>query len=58
VAGRLRPPGRRHRRSGDADAVAVDGKSMRGTASGGHDRPVHLLAAVGHADGLRARPTA
>jgi hypothetical protein len=43
---RLRPPGRRCRR-----AVAVDGKSVRGTASGGHDRPVHLLAAMDHSDG-------
>jgi predicted transposase YbfD/YdcC len=47
LADRLRPPGRRCRR-----AVAVDGKSLRGTASGGHDRPVHLLAAMDHTDGV------
>jgi predicted transposase YbfD/YdcC len=46
LADRLRPPGRRCRR-----AVAVDGKSVPGTASGGHDRPVHLLAAMDHSDG-------
>jgi predicted transposase YbfD/YdcC len=46
LADRLRPPGRRRRR-----VVAVDGKTLRGTASGGHSRSVHLLAAMDHADG-------
>jgi hypothetical protein len=44
LADRLRPL--RHRR-----VLAVDGKSVRGTASGGQDRPVHLLAVMDHSDG-------
>jgi hypothetical protein len=46
LADRLRPPGPRHRR-----AVAVDGKSVRG-AIGPDGRPVHLLAALDHTDGM------
>jgi predicted transposase YbfD/YdcC len=46
LADRLRPPGHRRRRT-----VAVDCKTLRGTAGGGHNRPVHLLAAMDHADG-------
>jgi predicted transposase YbfD/YdcC len=44
LAERLRPL--RHRR-----VLAVDGKSVCGTASGGHDRPVHLLTVIDHSDG-------
>jgi predicted transposase YbfD/YdcC len=46
LADRLRPPGPRHRR-----AVAVDGKSLR-SAIGPDGRPVHLLAALDHTDGM------
>jgi predicted transposase YbfD/YdcC len=45
LAERLRPAGPRRRR-----ALAVDGKTLRGTASGGQDRPVQLLAVMDHAD--------
>ena len=44
LADRLRPPGPRRRR-----AVAVDGKTLRGSARDGHQ--VHLLAALDHHDG-------
>jgi predicted transposase YbfD/YdcC len=44
LADRLRPPGPRHRR-----AVAVDGKTLRGSTHQGHQ--VHLLAALDHHDG-------
>ena len=44
LADRLRPPGPRRRR-----AVAVDGKTLRGSARSGHQ--VHLLAALDHHDG-------
>lgn len=49
LADRLRPPGPRRRR-----VVAVDGKTLRGSARDGHQ--VHLLAALDHHDGGRARP--
>jgi hypothetical protein len=45
LAERLHPPGPRRRR-----ALAVDGKTLRGTVSGGHARPVQLLAVMDHAD--------
>jgi predicted transposase YbfD/YdcC len=45
LAERLRPAGPRRRR-----VLAVDGKTLRGTASGGQDRPVQLLAVMDHAD--------
>jgi predicted transposase YbfD/YdcC len=55
LADRLRPPGPRRRR-----AVAVDGKTLRGSAHHGHQ--VHLLAALDHHDGAvlaqREVPTA
>jgi predicted transposase YbfD/YdcC len=44
LADRLRPAGPRRRR-----AVAVDGKTLRGSARDGHQ--VHLLAALDHHDG-------
>jgi predicted transposase YbfD/YdcC len=44
LADRLRPPGPRRRR-----VVAVDGKTLRGSAHQGHQ--VHLLAALDHHDG-------
>ena len=44
LADRLRPPGPRRRR-----VVAVDGKTLRGSARDGHQ--VHLLAALDHHDG-------
>jgi len=33
------------------DAIAVDGKSLRGSGHGRRKRPVQLLAALGHATG-------
>jgi predicted transposase YbfD/YdcC len=44
LADRLRPPGPRRR-----PAVAVDGKTLRGSTRDGHQ--VHLLAALDHHDG-------
>jgi len=43
----------RHRSSprGDRDAVAVDGKTLRGSGNGSAQRPRHLLAALDHRTG-------